>query len=146
MADYTVKRHEEFEAVFGGGFRRVRAGLGVTSFGLAVMEFPPNFEHYPKHSQQHDAQEEVYTLLSGKAKIEIGDETIDLEPGVWVRVGPAEQRRLLTTDESARVIAIGGTPGVAYDAPDFTEEGAPDPIGTKHEKFGEQEFTAKPLT
>ena len=29
MADVTVKRLEEFEAIFGGGFRRVRAGLGV---------------------------------------------------------------------------------------------------------------------
>ncbi len=103
MADYTVKRLEEFEAVFGGGFRRVRAGLGVTSFGLAVMDFPPNFEHYPVHTQQHDSQEEVYTVLSGRATLEIGDESIELEPGVWVRVGPSETRRLSTGAESASV-------------------------------------------
>ena len=30
MADVTVKRLEDFEAIFGGGMRRVRAGLGVT--------------------------------------------------------------------------------------------------------------------
>ena len=29
MADVTVKRLGEFEAIFGGGFHRVRAGLGV---------------------------------------------------------------------------------------------------------------------
>jgi mannose-6-phosphate isomerase-like protein (cupin superfamily) len=144
LADYTVKRLEDFEAVFGGGFRRVRAGLGVTSFGLAVMEFPRHFEHYPMHTQEHDSQEEVYTLLSGRAKLEVGDETIDLEPGVWVRVGPAEKRRLLTTDEPARVIAIGGVPGAPYEAPDFTEEGAPDPIGKKYDEMGEQEFTHSP--
>jgi hypothetical protein len=57
MADYTVKRLEDFEAVFGGGFFRVRAGLGITSFGLAVMEFPANFDDYPEHTQQHDSQE-----------------------------------------------------------------------------------------
>ena len=65
MADVTVKRIEDFEAIFGGGFRRVRAGLGVTSFGLAVMDLPPNFEHYPAHDQTHDGQEEVYTVSAG---------------------------------------------------------------------------------
>ncbi len=139
MADYTVKRLEEFEAVFGGGFKRVRAGLGVTSFGLAVMDFPPNFEHYPVHTQQHDSQEEVYTVLSGRAKLEIGDESIELEPGIWVRVGPSETRRLSTGSESASVLAVGGVPGRPYEAPDFTEEGAPDPLG--HKDLG-----TKPLT
>ena len=45
MADVTVKRLDDFEAVFGGGMRRVRAGLGVTSFGMQVYELPPSFEH-----------------------------------------------------------------------------------------------------
>ena len=49
MADVTVKRLEEFEAIFGGGFRRVRAGLGVSSFGVAVMDLPPGFADYPEH-------------------------------------------------------------------------------------------------
>ena len=44
MADVTVKRLEDFETIFGGGFRRVRAGLGVTSFGIAVMDLPPGFD------------------------------------------------------------------------------------------------------
>ena len=74
MADVTVKRIEEFEAIFGGGFRRARAGLGVSSFGLAVMELPPNFGDYPDHDQAHDHQEEVYTVLSGRATIRVGGE------------------------------------------------------------------------
>ena len=49
MADVTVKRIEDFEAIFGGGFRRARAGLGVTSFGLAVIDLPPHFTVYPDH-------------------------------------------------------------------------------------------------
>jgi quercetin dioxygenase-like cupin family protein len=131
MADYTVKRLEDFEAVFGGGFFRVRAGLGVTSFGLSVMEFPANFENYPEHTQEHDSQEEVYTVLEGRALLEVGGETHELVPGVWARVGAAERRTLRTEDQPARVLAIGGVPGEPYEAPDFTEEGAPDPLGTK---------------
>jgi uncharacterized cupin superfamily protein len=124
MADVTVKRTEDFEAIFGGGFRRVRAGLGVTAFGLAVMDLPPNFDRYPQHDQLHDGQEEVYTLLSGTATLVAGDETHELEPGVWARVGPGVKRKLVTGDEPARILAIGGTPGEVYEPPEFSIEGA----------------------
>jgi hypothetical protein len=124
MADVTVKRIEDFEAIFGGGFRRVRAGLGVTSFGLAVIDLPPNFHHYPPHDQSHDGQEEVYTLLSGRATLHVGDEEHELEPGVWARVGPDEKRQLTTGDEPARIIAIGAIPGAVYEPPEFSIEGA----------------------
>lgn len=131
MPDLTVKRVEEFEAIFGGGFRRVRAGLGVTSFGIAVMDLPPDFQDYPEHNQAHDRQEEVYTALAGRATLHASDGDHELVPGTWIRVGAGELRRISTGDQPARVLAIGGTPGAAYVAPEFTEEGAPDPGGVK---------------
>jgi len=124
MADVGVKRTEDFEAIFGGGFRRVRAGLGITSFGIAVIDLPPGFRHYPEHDQSHDAQEEVYTVLSGRATLVAGGEEHELEPGVWARVGPDEKRKLVTGDEPARVLAVGGTPGQVYEPPEFTHEGS----------------------
>jgi len=124
MADITVKQTEDFEAIFGGGFRRVRAGLGVTSFGVAVMDLPPNFKNYPTHDQSHDEQEEVYTALSGRAVLECGGEEYTLEPGVWARVGPDEKRKIVTGDEGARILAIGGTPGKVYEPPEYSIEGA----------------------
>jgi uncharacterized cupin superfamily protein len=133
MPDVTVKRVEDFEAIFGGGFYRVRAGLGVSSFGIAVMEFPPGFEDYPEHDQEHDRQEEVYTALTGRATLVAGGEEHALEPGVWVRVGPSEKRKIVTGSEPARVLAVGGTVGGAYSPPEFTEEGAADPLAHKHE-------------
>lgn len=132
MADVTVKRVEDFEAIFGGGFLRVRAGLGVSSMGIALMEFPPDFSDYPEHNQAHDHQEEVYTVLSGRATLRVGGEDHELTPGVWARVGPGELRKISTAGEPARVLAIGGSPGAAYVPPEFTEEGAPDPVGMKH--------------
>jgi hypothetical protein len=131
MADVTVKRVEDFEAIFGGGFRRARAGLGVSSFGLAVIDLPPNFKHYPEHDQSHDHQEEVYTVVRGRATLHAGGEEHDLEPDVWVRVGPGEKRKIVTGDEPARVIAIGGMPGEAYKPPEFTHEGAAEPAADK---------------
>ncbi len=61
--DVTVKRLDEFEAIFGGGFLRVRAGLGVSSFGLAVMRAPGRASPTtPTTTSPHDHQEEVYTV------------------------------------------------------------------------------------
>jgi uncharacterized cupin superfamily protein len=127
MPDVTVKRVEDFEAIFGGGFRRVRAGLGVSSFGLAVIDLPPNFQHFPEHDQTHDDQEEVYTPLTGKVTLKVGDEAYELEPGVFARVGATEKRKLVTGDEPARILAMGATPGRAYVPPEFTEEGTKPP-------------------
>ncbi len=124
MADVTVKRTEDFEAIFGGGFRRVRAGLGVSAFGLAVIDLPPNFDRYPAHDHSHDGQEEVYTVLSGAAVLQVGDEQHALEPGVWARVGPDEKRKIVTSDQRARILAIGGIPGKPYEPPEFSIEGA----------------------
>jgi cupin domain len=138
MPDVTVKRVEDFEAIFGGGFRRARAGLGVTSFGLAVIDLPPNFQHFPEHDQTHDDQEEVYTPLSGKVTLRVGGEDHELEPGVFARVGAAEKRKLITGEEPARVLAMGAMPGRAYVPPEFTEEGATPPsmdkLSSKHSK------------
>ena len=127
MPDVTVKRVEDFEAIFGGGFRRARDGLGVSSFGLAVIELPANFSHYPEHDQTHDDQEEVYTVLSGRAILHVGGEEHELEPGVFARVGATEKRKLVTGDEPARIIAMGGSPGKVYEPPEFSYEGTKPP-------------------
>ena len=123
MADITIKRLDDFEAVFGGGMRRVRAGLGVTSFGMQVIELPPSFSTYPEHTHSHDEQEEVYTALSGSATLKVGEESFELEPGVFARVGPGQKRKLITGAEGARLLCLGGTPGRAYEPPEWTEEG-----------------------
>ena len=123
MADVTVKSLEEFEAVFGGGMRRVRAGLGVSSFGIQVIELPPDFSMYPAHDHSHDEQEEVYLALRGRATLQVGEEQFELEPGVFARVGPGQQSKLLTGDEGARILCLGATPGKVYEPPAWTEEG-----------------------
>jgi uncharacterized cupin superfamily protein len=127
----TVKKLDEFEAVFGGGMKRVRAGLGVTSFGMQVIELPPNFSGYPQHTHTHDDQEEVYAPLSGHVTLLIDGDEHELEPGVFARVGPGQERKLVSGDQSVRILCLGGTPGKAYEAPEWTEEGASAPAMVK---------------
>src|SRR3954454_11641844 len=74
MADYTIKRIDEMEGAYGGAFKRVRAELGVTSFGMAIIDMPANFEHYPTHDHARDGQEEVFLTLRGDGEIDIAGE------------------------------------------------------------------------
>jgi uncharacterized cupin superfamily protein len=128
MADVTVKRTDDFEAIYGGGMLKLRAGLGVTSFGMQLLRLPPNFDQYPAHDHTGDGQEEVYTAIEGSAKLTAGGEEHTLEHGVFARVGPNEHRALATGDSPATVLVLGGTPGEAYSVVKFTEEGEPDPL------------------
>jgi mannose-6-phosphate isomerase-like protein (cupin superfamily) len=128
MANCTVKKIGEMEAAFGGGMRRARAELGVSSFGMQIEEFPPNFDQYPEHSHSEDGQEEVYVVLRGTAEIEIEGERVALDPETIVRVGPGISRRIFAGPEGVRVLALGGVPGAAYEPPEFSKLGAPDPL------------------
>jgi mannose-6-phosphate isomerase-like protein (cupin superfamily) len=126
MSDFTVKRIDEMEAAFRGGFKKARAELGVTSFGLQVLDFPPDVTQYPEHDHAESGQEEVFAVIRGSGKIVIDDEDeVALEPDVFVRVGPNDKRKIYSGPDGLRIIALGGTPGKAYEAPEITElEGA----------------------
>lgn len=129
MADVTVKRLEEMDALFEGSWVRARASLGVSAFGMQVAYFPPDNTTYPEHDHTHDGQEEIYTALSGSATLIAGGEEFRLEPGVFARVGPGEKRKIVTGDQPVQILALGGMPGRAYEPPPFTEVGAPPPQG-----------------
>jgi mannose-6-phosphate isomerase-like protein (cupin superfamily) len=128
VANYTVKKIDDMEGIYGGSFKRARAELGIESFGMQVIDMPPNIgDRYPEHDHSEDQQEEVYLALSGSAEIEIDGDTHALDPGTMVRVGPGVKRKIRTTSEGVRVLALGGCVGKPYEAPDVTKLGSPDP-------------------
>ena len=114
----TVKRLGEFEELGGGVFHRVRAGLGVESFGINVEVWPPNSQDYPEHDEGQSGQEEVYTVLEGSATLVIqahGD--FELERGVFARVGPGIPRKIVPGPEGVTLLCIGAIPGKPYEPP-----------------------------
>ena len=127
MPDVTVQSVDEMEPLFGGLFVRARAGLGVTAFGLQVENLPANHQDYPEHNHDSDGQEEVYTALSGSAQLQADGQSWDLTPGVFARVGPGQSRKIVTGGDACQLLVIGATPGQGYEAPPFTELGAPAP-------------------
>lgn len=131
MSDYAVKKIDEMEAVYLGAFKRARAELGVESFGMAVIDLPPNYEHYPEHDHGHDGQEEVFLALRGGGEIEIAGERHRFGDDTIVRVGPGVKRKLWPGPDGVRVLALGGVPGRVYQAPDVSELGEPDPMAPR---------------
>jgi mannose-6-phosphate isomerase-like protein (cupin superfamily) len=131
MTNYAVKRIDDMEASFAGTFRRARAELGVSAFGFQVMDLPPNIEQYPEHDHSDDGQEEVYVTMRGSGEIEVDGERHPLDPETIVRVGPGVSRKIWPGADGMRVLAIGGVPGEAYDPPEVTQLGAPDPLAQR---------------
>jgi hypothetical protein len=127
MADYAVKRIDEMEAVYGGLFKRARDELGVESFGMQVLDLPPNLEQYPEHDHSESGQEEVFVVLRGGGEIEIEGERFPLDTETMARVGPTTRRKLWPGAEGMRVLALGGVPG-SYEPPDISKLGEPDPL------------------
>jgi mannose-6-phosphate isomerase-like protein (cupin superfamily) len=126
MSDVKVVRISEVEGAFGGALRRVRAALGVQSFGMQVVDLPPDSgDLYPSHS--HDDQEEVFVVLHGSGEIVAGGETHELDRDTVVRVGPGLARQLRSGPDGLRALALGGVPGQAYAPGEWTELGGPEP-------------------
>ena len=130
MSDYTVKKIDDMEAVFLGAFKRARAELGVESFGLQVIDMPPNFDNYPEHDHAEDGQEEVFMAIRGGGEIEIAGERFPLDPEHMVRVAPGTKRKVWPGAEGIRMVIVGGVPGGTYEAPEVSKLGEPDPMRT----------------
>src|SRR3712207_1485942 len=128
MAEFAIKRIDEMEAVFRGAFKRARAELGGESFGMQVIDLPPNLDQFPEHDHAKSGQEEVYVVLRGRGEVEIDGERHAIDPDTFVRIGAHAKRKLVTGDEPMRVLALGGVPGGVYEPPDLSKLGEPDPM------------------
>ena len=114
MSDYTAKRIGDMQAGFGGGFVKARAELGVTAFGMQVIQLPPGYEDYPEHDHSDSGQEEVFVTLSGSGTMDIEGDRVEMEPQTLIRVGAATKRKVLAGPDGLRMLALGGCPGEAY--------------------------------
>jgi len=115
MVDVTIKRFGDLESYKGEGrFRYAAKTLGVGSWGMNILQLPPQWNDYPEHDHTKDGQEEVYLVLEGSARLQAGSETFTLEPGLLARVGPGQKRKIVPGPNGVTLLALGGIPGKAY--------------------------------
>jgi len=125
MSDYTAKKISDMEAGFGGGFIKCRAELGVTAFGMQVIQLPPEYGDYPDHDHAESGQEEVFLAIGGSGYMEVGGERVELDADTMVRVAADVKRKVFSGPQGLRMLVIGGTPEKPYEIVAMTElEGA----------------------
>jgi uncharacterized cupin superfamily protein len=124
MSDYTAKKISDMEAGFGGGFVKARAELGVTAFGMQVIQLPPNYSDYPEHDHAESGQEEVFIAIGGSGHMEVGGDRVELDGDTMVRVASEVKRKVFSGDQGLRMLVIGGSPGEAYKIAEMSELGA----------------------
>jgi mannose-6-phosphate isomerase-like protein (cupin superfamily) len=129
MADKTVKQVGDMEAIFYGSFKRAGAELELSSFGMNVLDFPPDAGEgvYPDHDHAEEGEEEVYLAWSGSGILTVEGEEITLDQDTVVRVGPATKRKVRSGPDGLRLLVLGGVPGEVYDRRERYRLGAPDP-------------------
>ena len=125
MSDgYAASRIDDLPDLWDGFARLVRAGLDVSAFGCQVMDLPADYTT-ASHDESDSGQEEVYFALRGSGAVLIDDEdrSFTLDPDHVVRVSAGTARTLTSGPEGMRALIVGGTPGKAYEPPDWTEGG-----------------------
>jgi quercetin dioxygenase-like cupin family protein len=98
----------------------LRHGLGVGSFGMQVERLPAHYGAYAEHDEQDSGHEEIYTVLNGSARLLVSGEEHRLTPGVFARVGPTVTRKIVTDEEPALLLCLGGVRGERYQPPSWT--------------------------
>jgi uncharacterized cupin superfamily protein len=121
MDPITVKKIEQIDAYAGPNaipgirFRPARQALGVSSWGMSVIELDPDCSGYPEHDHEGEGHEEVYLVLRGSIVLRTGDAERVLSQGDFVRVAPEVKRKFVTREQGATILALGGTPGKPYE-------------------------------
>jgi mannose-6-phosphate isomerase-like protein (cupin superfamily) len=94
----------------GYGFRKVRAALGVTAFGVNGIVMPPGFEGFLHF---HERQDELYFVHRGRARFDVGEETREVGEGGLVHVESTTPRRVSNASETEDLVLLvaGGKDG-----------------------------------
>jgi len=86
-------------------FRSARVPLETENAAISYLRLAPNFRMPFGHN--HGAQEEVYVLVGGSARIRLDDEVLELRPFDAVRMHRETMRNLEGGPDGAELILYG---------------------------------------
>jgi hypothetical protein len=114
MDGYTVARIDEIDEIDDGRvpMRPVRHHLGIQAFGANAFT---GREAGDRLINEHDRHEELYVVLQGHARFEVGDDTVDAPQGTLVFVRPDLRRTAFAEEAGTTLLAIGAAAGQAYE-------------------------------
>jgi tetratricopeptide (TPR) repeat protein len=119
MSTYTVAQLEEIEVQDDGRcpFRPVRHHLGISAFGVNSWTAATAGDRIiNEHDEDEpDGHEELYVVLQGRATFELDGDRVDAPAGTLVFARPGVKRTAFAEEPGTTLIALGGTPGKAYE-------------------------------
>jgi len=108
MPGFTIVHLDELERPF-PKWALARKSLGLTSFGMNVVELPPG-ESIPEHDETPSDQEEVFIVLSGEATMVIDGEDHHAPAGTFARLDPEPQRTVANRSDADVTVLIVSAP------------------------------------
>ena len=120
MSKYAVASIEQIDEITDGRApsRPVRHHFGIQSFGVNSWtghEAGDRIINEHDEADTEDGHEELYFVHSGRARFEIDGETVDAPAGTFVFAPPSVKRTALAEEAGTTIVAMGGTPGKAYE-------------------------------
>jgi len=120
MSSYAVATLDQIEEIDDGRspWRPVRMHFGIQSFGINAFTGKDAGDRLINEHDEtdNDGHEELYLVQSGRARFEIDGETVDAPAGTMVLAPPEVRRTAFAEEPGTTLIALGGTPGKAYEA------------------------------
>jgi tetratricopeptide (TPR) repeat protein len=126
MTEYAVARLDEIEETNDGRspWRPVRHHFGITSFGVNAWTGHNAGDRIINEHDEANDNEELYFVHQGRATFELDGERVDAPAGALVFARPGVKRTAFAEEPETTILALGGTPGQAYE-PDGWELWAP---------------------
>jgi hypothetical protein len=114
---------DDLPQLWDGFAKLVRDGLDIRAFGVQIMDLPPDYTT-GGHDESDTGQQELYVALRGAGAVQVaGERRLPLDAEHLVRVDASVERVLTSGPEGLRALCVGGVPGAAYAAPDWTSAG-----------------------
>ncbi len=118
MSDYEIAQIDEIEEIDDGRcpFRPVRHHFGMTAFGANAFGPRQAGERLiNEHDEgEPDSQEELYVVTQGRARFDIGGETVEAAQGALVYVRPGATRTAFAEEDGTTLLVVGAKAGEAY--------------------------------
>ena len=115
---FTIVHADDLEKS-GPKWSLVRRSLGVTSFGVNLVDLPSG-ESIPEHNEIDRDQEELFFVVSGTPTVVIDGQEHDAPAGTFVRLDPQPMRTIVNRGgESARVLMMSAPLSSGYEPMDW---------------------------
>jgi len=117
MSRYAVAKLDEIDEITDGRepWRPVRHHFGIRAFGVNSWTGREAGDRIINEHDEAGEDEELYFVQAGRARFELGGETVDAPAGTFVFVEPGVRRTAFAEEPGTTLLAVGAIPGQAYE-------------------------------